>query len=76
MGCKNTFTRKWNAGRHNLTIHDEIAIVYNKEIGKISDKRKTNNYSSSPLIITAKTKADAFNILDKFHIHLTITLKN
>ncbi len=60
IGCKNTFTRKWNAGRHNLTIHDEIAIVYNKEIGKISDKRKTNNYSSSPLIITAKTKANAF----------------
>ena len=61
-GLKKTFTRKGNADRHNLTIHDEIAIVYNKETGKKSDKRKTNHYSSfSPtLTITAKTKADAF----------------
>jgi hypothetical protein len=63
---------------NNLTIHDEIAIVHNKETGKISNKRKTNNYSSSssPLTTTAKTKADAFTNTDKFHIHSTITLKN
>jgi hypothetical protein len=62
MDCKHTFTKKWNADRHNLTIHDKMAIVYNKETGKISDKRKTNNYfsSSSPSTTTAKTKADAF----------------
>ena len=37
-----------------------MAIVYNKETGRISDKRKINNYSSSssPSTTTAKTKAD------------------
>jgi hypothetical protein len=29
--CGQTFSRKWNAERHNSQKHDEMAIVYNKE---------------------------------------------
>ena len=29
--CEQTFSRKWNAERHNTQKHDEMAIVYNKE---------------------------------------------
>jgi hypothetical protein len=29
--CEQIFSRKWNAERHNAQIHNEMAIVYNKE---------------------------------------------
>jgi hypothetical protein len=40
--CKKTFSRKYNAERHNKLKHDEMAVVYNKETDWISNKRKTN----------------------------------
>jgi hypothetical protein len=41
-GCKNTFGRKYNAERHNITIHNEMAVIYNKETDLVSNKRKIN----------------------------------
>ena len=41
-GCKKTFSRKYNAERHNKLKHAEMAVVYNKETDWISNKRKTN----------------------------------
>jgi hypothetical protein len=41
-GCKKTFGRKYNAERHNIRIHNEMAVIYNKETGWVSNKRKTN----------------------------------
>jgi hypothetical protein len=31
--------RKFNAERHNNKVHDGIAVISNKEIGRILDKR-------------------------------------
>ncbi len=52
-GCKRTFGRKYNAERHNISIHNEMAVIYNKETDWVSNKRKTNenlqhDFSSSP----------------------------
>jgi hypothetical protein len=50
--CKKTFSRKYNTERHNIAIHNEMAVIYNKETDWISNKRKTNGSlqrdSSSP----------------------------
>lgn len=40
--CKKTFSRKYNAERHNKLKHNEMAVVYNKETNWISNKSKTN----------------------------------
>jgi hypothetical protein len=48
--CKKTFTRRANADRHNIAIHNEMAVIYNKETVGVSNKRKINmpSPSSSP----------------------------
>jgi hypothetical protein len=38
--CKKTFSRKYNAERHNKIVHDEMAIVYNKETDWRSNIKK------------------------------------
>jgi hypothetical protein len=45
--CKKTFTRRANAERHNIAIHNEMAVIYNKETDWISNKRKINMPSPS-----------------------------
>jgi hypothetical protein len=47
--CKKTFSRKYNADSHNISIHNEMAVIYNKDADWISNKRKIN-VSSSPTI--------------------------
>jgi hypothetical protein len=42
-GCNKTFSRKYNAERHNETIHNQMAKIYNKETEWESNKKKTNN---------------------------------
>jgi len=37
--CKKTFSRKFNAGRHNKIVHEEMAIIYNKESNWISNTK-------------------------------------
>jgi hypothetical protein len=39
---KRKFSRKYDAERHNIAIHNEMAVIYNKKTGWISNKRKTN----------------------------------
>ena len=46
-GCTKTFSRKSNAERHNRLIHNEMAIVFNKESGWRSIKNKESK-SPSP----------------------------
>src|SRR6476661_3198892 len=42
--CNKTFSRKYNAERHNETIHNQMAKIYNKETGwKLNNNQKTNN---------------------------------
>src|SRR6476659_879664 len=43
--CNKTFSRKYNAERHNETIHNQMAKIYNKETGWKSKNKKTNNIS-------------------------------
>src|SRR6476619_2301445 len=41
--CNKTFSRKYNAERHNETIHNQMAKIYNKETGwKLNNNQKTN----------------------------------
>jgi hypothetical protein len=54
--CKLTFSRKFNAERHNNKIHDGIAVIFNKETGWKSDKRKLDQVSS-PAATTAATSS-------------------
>jgi hypothetical protein len=46
--CNRTFSRKSNAERHNKSIHDEMAIVFNKDTGWRSDMAKESRSQSSP----------------------------
>jgi hypothetical protein len=63
--CNKTFGRRYNADRHSLRKHDGMAIIFNKETNKISNKRKIKDYSpssSSPITTTTTTtKTDANN---------------
>ena len=40
--CNKTFSRKYNAERHNETIHNQMAKIYNKETGWKLNNKKTN----------------------------------
>ncbi len=44
--CKKTFSRKSNAERHNKLIHYEMAIIFNKETGRMANKNKEGKLSS------------------------------
>src|SRR3954465_15139971 len=54
--CEQTFSRKWNAERHNAQIHDEMAIVYNKEskwrshTGKEGTSTSTTSTTTKPAV--------------------------
>jgi len=39
--CEKTFSRKFNAERHNELKHNSLAIIYNKETNWTSSKRRT-----------------------------------
>ena len=58
--CDKTFSRKYNAERHNETIHNQMAKIYNKETGwKLNNNKKTKNMSQlqqdSLLLIPSNT---------------------
>ena len=61
--CKKTFPRRYNAERHNKSIHDEMAIVFNKDTGWRSDTTKEIKSQSSPFpsssISSSKTPTDS-----------------
>src|SRR6478735_2618942 len=68
--CNKTFSRKYNAERHNETIHNQMAKIYNKETGwKSYNNQKTNkdsqtqqdSFLSHPLTSNRTTKSDIEN---------------
>ncbi len=57
--CKKTFSRKYNAERHNTDIHNEMSVIYNKENNGVSKKRKIDNVVTST--VDASTIATEYN---------------
>jgi hypothetical protein len=57
--CNRTFSRKNNAERHNSSLHDEMAIIFNKDTGWRSDKAKENKSSFSLSFSSSKSPTDA-----------------
>src|SRR3954470_9098343 len=53
--CKKTFSRKFNAERHNKIVHDEMAMVYNKETDWKSNIKKSSFKSSNTIDHTIKS---------------------
>ena len=47
--CKKTFSRKFNAERHNKIVHEEMAMVYNKENDWKSNIKKSPLKSSNTI---------------------------
>ena len=47
--CKKTFSRKFNAERHNKIVHEEMAMVYNKETDWKSNIKKSSLNSSNTI---------------------------
>ena len=47
--CKKTFSRKFNAERHNKIVHEEMAMVYNKETDWKSNIKKSPLKSSNTI---------------------------
>ena len=41
--CKKKFGRKWNANRHNNTVHSGMSIVFNNETGMVTDNKKLHS---------------------------------
>ena len=39
LSYKKTFIRKYKAERHNNQVHDEIAVIFNKDTDRIPEKR-------------------------------------
>ena len=70
--CKQTFTRKYNAVRHNNKVHNGIAVIFNKETGWISDKRNmitsSSNIPAKPAIKKPSSKLES----DKDSTHLIL----
>lgn len=56
--CKKTFGRKYNAVRHNIRIHNEMAVIYNRENDWASNKRKVSTNSTSTTAIPNSTVAE------------------
>ena len=57
--CNRTFSRKNNAERHNRSLHDEMAVIFNKDTGWRSDKTKENKSSFTLSLSSSKTPTDA-----------------
>jgi len=53
--CKKTFSRKFNAERHNKIVHEEMAMVYNKENDWKSNIKKSPLKSSNTIDHTIKS---------------------
>src|SRR3989337_160833 len=51
--CRKTFSRKYNAERHNKDIHNEMAVIYNKENDWVSKKRIIDNVAASTVGATS-----------------------
>jgi uncharacterized Zn-finger protein len=50
--CSKTFSRKYNAERHNEKLHNQMANIYDKETGWILDNTKIDD--------TYQVKQDSF----------------
>jgi hypothetical protein len=57
--CNRTFSRKNNAERHNRSLHDEMAVIFNKDTGWRSDKTNENKSSFPSSFSSSKTPTDA-----------------
>ncbi len=55
--CKKTFSRKSNAERHNIDIHNEMADIYNSENELVSGRRTITTKNTE-----AKQLSNGFNI--------------
>jgi hypothetical protein len=57
--CKKTFSRKFNAERHNKIVHEEMAMVYNKETDWKSNIKKSSLKSSTIIDHTIKSTSSS-----------------
>jgi hypothetical protein len=57
--CKKTFSRKYNAERHNKIVHEEMAMVYNKETDWKSNIKKSSLKSSNTIDHTIKSTSSS-----------------
>src|SRR3954470_12801725 len=57
--CKKTFSRKYNAERHNKIVHEEMAMVYNKETDWKSNIKKSSLKSSNIIDHTIKSTSSS-----------------
>ncbi len=51
--CKKKFSRRWNAIRHNTTLHAGLSVIFDNETGIFMDNK--NHYGGS---VTARADAD------------------
>src|SRR3954447_18498605 len=63
--CKKTFSRKFNAERHNKIVHEEMAMIYNKETDWISNTKKPSLAPSNTMVQTIKSAAASSSKSDK-----------
>ena len=76
--CKKTFSRKFNAERHNELQHGSFAIIYNKDSDWISPKRKIkpssslsnfSSFTSTPSTTANETRLNHNKDDNKFDFH-------
>jgi hypothetical protein len=53
--CKERFGRRWNADRHNSTVHSDMAIIFNNKTGSISKHKETTQRYDNPRNIYQKS---------------------
>lgn len=58
--CKKTFSRKSNAERHNIDIHNEMAVIYNKENELVSDNRTITTKNTEAVTLSRGFNINAF----------------
>jgi hypothetical protein len=74
--CKLTFSRKFNAERHNNKIHEGLAVIFNKETGWKSDKRKLDQVSSPAATSTTSSFVTSESIKDSMNEFLNKNYNN
>lgn len=63
--CNKSFSRKWNALRHNNVTHNGLAIIYNKTTGLVykNSEESNNKTNFDPL---SQSEIEEQNIIDIF----------
>ncbi len=63
--CKEKFSRKWNANRHNKVVHSEMAIIFNTKTGSLLNyKGKDQRYNNSGNVQQKASFNKSFKNLD------------